>query len=540
MSKEPRKRKSGKPSQRGGGGEATSLDALSGLDEESLRQLRDVLRAAQLQPEGGDDDPVALFDEFLSRLQAFSEGESQGEDDLFEIVVMSLSQLVIEEHGGDPRARDARAAIYARLDEAVVDEDLDAAGLVLVAKVLSDSGWSVPDSLKTQLIATLDAGGSVEAGEGDLGSALLDIVQATEGDPFAAYDALNSVLAAFPSDAAARMVATLGETRAPVLLHTLAGFAMHRDPQLAIAAIQELKHAATAGAVESSLVERLVRMRPWLPVERQGPLDEAIRALRSQALPPIEAERPKAAKTYLLACDGSGAGGALASLKASDGWRFVAAMTKPAGVEDVLSMEGLSKAHVDATVRGMRENVLAAETDVAGVARYLQLALGENVAAGTPPPFKLINFVENLGLGPIAPRPISPGDLIAEILANLPAADTDAAALARAHKATIGGALEGPWFEAGEPVELFLQPIRGVKARVKAMLTVYLPERRLFWVRAMALTAFALQMDRRAFGSLGSSLALVGREIASGAPMDKIPLMRQIADTSVRAFQSRG
>ena len=65
-----------------------------------------------------------------------------------------------------------------------------------------------------------------------------------------------------------------------------------------------------------------------------------------------------------MACDGSGAGGALASMKASDGWRFVAAMTRPAGVEEVLSLEGASKAHVDATVRGMRESVMAAQTDV--------------------------------------------------------------------------------------------------------------------------------------------------------------------------------
>ncbi len=33
---------------------------------------------------------------------------------------------------------------------------LDAAGLVLVAKILSDSGWSVPDSLKPRLVDMLE------------------------------------------------------------------------------------------------------------------------------------------------------------------------------------------------------------------------------------------------------------------------------------------------------------------------------------------------------------------------------------------------
>jgi hypothetical protein len=34
-------------------------------------------------------------------------------------------------------------------------------------------------------------------------------------------------------------------------------------------------------------------------------------------------------------------------------------------------------------------------------------------------------------------------------------------------------------------------------------------------------------------------LALVGRDIASDSPLDQIPLMKQVAEISVRAFESR-
>jgi hypothetical protein len=34
-------------------------------------------------------------------------------------------------------------------------------------------------------------------------------------------------------------------------------------------------------------------------------------------------------------------------------------------------------------------------------------------------------------------------------------------------------------------------------------------------------------------------LALVGRDIASGAPLDQIPLMRQIAEVSVQVFEEQ-
>jgi hypothetical protein len=514
-------------------------DILDALDEKTLAYIQEMLDAGF-----DEEDPLALFDELLVRLEADGEAQIQDDqteddDDFFNALVASLTQTSIDANGGDPGAREIKAAVLERLDAALKDKKLEAAGLVLVAKILNDSGWTVPESLKSEVVDLLESAGvAAEGGSGDLTAALSDIAEAAEGDPFAAYDAVNSVLAAFPSEAAARMVATLGSGRKPVLLHTLAGFAMHRDPRLAIAAIEELRRAARSGRVESALVERLVRMRPWLPADRQGPLDETIRALRAQAQAPVEAERPTATKCFVMACDGSGAAGTLASLRDSGGWRFVAAMTKAAGVEEVLSLEGLRKAEADATLRGMRGSVTAAATDVEGVSRYLQIALGENLAAKNPPPFKLIRFVESLGLGPIAPRVLSPADLIAEMLEDLPETEKNAAAVARAHKNVLGGALEETWFEAGEPVERLLAPLKG-RARVKAVLESCLPERRAFWTRACALTAFALRLDRKAYGALGRDLALVGRDIASGAAFEDIALMRQIAGMTVRAYESR-
>ena len=539
----PKKPTNGKASKSKGGKAASGdplLDVFGALDEEALARVRETLRARTQTFEG--DDPLTLFEDFLHRLETFAERDIAEDEDFFDDVVMSLTQLGIDENGGDPQARAIKAALNEKLEQALTDGRLDVSGLVLVAKVLTDSGWAVPEPLKARVVESLEAasGTAADVGGGvDLRTTLADIAHAAQGDAFAAHESLNSVLSAFPSEAAAKMVATLASERAPVLLQTLAGFTMHQDQVVAMAAIDELKYVAAAGPIESALVERLVRMRPWLPIDRQGPLDDAIRALRAQALPPVNTQRPAVAKCFVLACDGAGAGGTLTSLKATDGWRFVAAMTKPAGVAEVLSLEGMPKTHVDATVRAMRENVVAAQTDVAGVARYIQLALGENVAAKSPPPFKLIALAENLGLGPLAPRICSPADLIAETLADLPESAKDAAAVARAQKAVTGGALASPWFEAGEAVERLLAPVRGPKARANAVLTAYLPDRREFWTRVCALTAFVLLLDRKTFGSLGPNLALVGREIASGASLGTIPLMRDIATMTVRAYESR-
>ena len=514
----------------------------SGPRAHRVRRAESRVRSAppkveRAEPLDEEPDPLYLFEMLLDRLSKPDDRDDEGM--FFHAVVATLSGLAIAENGGDPWARERRSAIYDRLDEALDEARLDATALVLIAKIFADANWRVPNGLKRCVVSNLEEVGT-DGGEAELKAALAEIVEAAEGDPFAVYDAISSVLAAFPSETAARMVATIGEAPVPVLLHALSGFAMHRDAQLASAAILELKRVgAAAGGVESSLVERMVRMRPWIPSDRQALLDDAIRALRPHAGEPSVRTRPKTAKCYLLACDNSGGCGAMSSLKADDGWRFVAAMCKPSGVDEVLSLEGLTKAEAEATLGGMRDSVLAAETDVAGFAGYLQLMIGENVASQTPPPYRLIAIAEAMGLGPLAPRIVGPGDLIADLLADLPETERDADALARAHQAVLGGVIEAQWFESGEIVERLLAPIRGAKAREKSLLAGYLPERRAFWTRQCALSAFALSHEEGTHGKLGRSLALVGREIATGAAFESIPLMRQIAANTARAVQGR-
>ena len=228
----PRKPKSGKPqgarSRPVAEPRSPLLDLLMTLDEETLARVQEALRG---ETDDDDDDPLALFDEFLGKVETFDERDFRANEELFEEIVAVLTQLLIDENGGDREARELRATIYDRLDEAIASDRLHAAGLMLAAKILSDSGWSVPDRLKSQLVDALDAeeGATSGRGGGDLKSALAEIVEAAEGDAFVAHDALNSMLAAFPSEVAARMIATFGAASFAVMSHALAGFAMHRD-----------------------------------------------------------------------------------------------------------------------------------------------------------------------------------------------------------------------------------------------------------------------------------------------------------------------
>src|SRR2546430_8206137 len=94
------------------------------------------------------------------------------------------------------------------------------------------------------------------------------------------------------------------------------------------------------------------------------------------------------------------------------------------------------------------------------------------------------------------------------------------------------------WFEAGEELENLLYPVKGFKQRVAKLSKAYLPERRIFWARLCAISALALRGNEKTRHSPWKQLALVGRDIGLDLPLDQIPLMKQIAETSVRAFES--
>jgi hypothetical protein len=213
-------------------------------------------------------------------------------------------------------------------------------------------------------------------------------------------------------------------------------------------------------------------------------------------------------------------------------------MMKFAGVADVVVLSELSKSGMDDMVRQMK-SMPVMETDLAGITRMLGLAIADNFASGNPPPFKLVEVVESLGLSPIHPDHASPMEIITGLLADLPPEQTNPIAVASAHADILDSEFKYQWFEAGEALEDLLYPVKGAKQRIAKLMKAYLPERRFFWARQCAISALAMCGDEKTRHSPWKQLALVGRDIASDLPLDQIPLMKQVAEISVRAFERR-
>jgi hypothetical protein len=517
---------------------------VEGMDEDMLAQLRQVLQTEM--DFAGDpfdgEDPVELFAEYLD---ACVQGDAD-EDDRNELLVdllIGLNGLNIDANGGDRQAREKIQAIHDLLDEAIENQTLRGPDLMITVKTFAEAGWAIPDRHKQAVAAALEAappdsnGPSASA----LVSSLLELANQVDQNPFEIHEHLNALTAALPAEASiAVLSALIGARSAPAIEQAVAGFALHLDAAVARAMCEALVASAERAPVASMQIERLVRMRAWLPAARQAPLDAAIRAMRLNALPPAKVDLPKVIKCYSSACDGAGTRSLFVTQKTGPrDYQIATVMMKVAGVADALVLRELPKSVMDEMVREMKSSMATAETDLAGVTRMLGLAVADNFASGNLPPFKLVEVVESFGLGPIHPDHSSPMDIIATLLADLPPEQTNPAAVARAHADMLDNEFADHWFEVGDALEDLLYPIKGSERRVATLMKDYLPDRRQFWVRQCAISALALHFDQGKSNARWKQLALVGRDIASGASLDEIPLMRQIAEVSVEAFESQ-
>ena len=519
------------------------LDILQNLGEEEITMLREIMQSELgADPEMlGSSDAVGLFAQYLESC-AQRDIEDDDRAEYLEQLTLELGDLKVASNGGDREAREKIQAIYDLLDDSIEARTMEPVDVVLTGKMLTDAGLTVPDSMKHALAEALQGASadSFDGATGSIVSLLLEVADQTGQNPFDVYGDLSSMLAAFPPEASAPILFELVAANKAVIAQAVAGFILHSEAVLAQAAAEALAASARQTPVESSLIERLVRMRPWLPPIRQAQLDATIRALRSNALPPVKQETPKLIKCHVSVCDGSGGRSLFATQRLGARYQFACIMMKAEGVAVATVLPDLPKSEMDDIVRQLKSTMPVMETDLAGIARMLELSISENVASGLLPPFTLVEVVERLGLGPIHPDPATPIDIITGLLADLPPDQTNQAAVARANVDILESELEHQWFEAGETLEDLLYPIKGFKQRVAKLMTAFLPERRVFWARQCAISALAMRSGEKVRSWPWKQLALVGREIASGVPLDQIPLMKHVAETSVRAFERRG
>ena len=374
------------------------LDMLKNMDEDVVDMLRQSIeKEMDFSPElFSPEDPVDLFAEYLERCTPGSVDEDEKNELLADLVEV-LSELKVDSNGGDREAREKIQAIYDLLDNAIEGHSMHPIDMLMTGKIFTDAGWAVPDSLRRAMAEALQAAppDTQAVGENSIISALLEVADQVGQNPFDVHEHVNSLLAGFPVEASVMLLLALVAGKKPVIDQAVVGFVLHADAVLAQSVAEALAASATKSPVESSLIERLVRIRPWLPQTRHARLDATMRAMRLNALPPVKTELPKVIKCYVSVCDGSGTRSLFVTQRVGAHYQIASVMMKLAGVADAMVLPELPKSGMDDIVRQMKTSMPVTETDLAGIHRMLALALADNFASGNPPPFKLVEVVES-------------------------------------------------------------------------------------------------------------------------------------------------
>jgi len=457
----------------------------------------------------------------------------------------ALDVLRLRANGGNTDAGRAIAAVRADIAAALAKQGAAPGTLMLLARAFAQAELDPGEALQQAVLNAVEARSGAmppEPEQTNPGNEL-EAIAAALGDPFAIYAELAATGAAFPPEHRAAMAAALAMSDNAAVREAALGFACAADRATSAAALHALARPPPGHPVPSRLVERLVRLRPWLAEGRRAELDAAVRALRPTVMPPAPAPRPEIRRILSTLCDGAGAQSLFGLARQGRRFALAAVLVKTgAGITDAWVAEGLSRTEAEAMIGQMTAaGIETTEIPIALLERRLADALAANLARDVPPPFGLLQVAETLGLGPLHPEAVPPLVLATDLLAGLPAERTDAAAALAAHRASAGweqdfSVLES-WFEAGEEVEALLHPLRTRKQRIEAVLTQLLPERRGFWAERCAWMAAVLRESAEAENDACVDFALVARDLAGERPLDTMPLAARIAAATVQAFQ---
>lgn len=462
------------------------------------------------------------------------------------ILQSALDSLRLNMNGGAPQAREEIEEVRQEVAKGLSRGGLPPAVLMLVAKAFVEAQLDPGRALQEAMMDAMETEGNVDGSAMDpqaMSDELAKVAKALDDDPFAIHAEIASSGAAFPAEHRGSMAAAFAASDIPAIREAALGYALDPDADVCATVLSVLSGARGGQPVSSTSVDRLVRIRPWLPEARRPGLDAAIRALRPKATPPLPATRPEIRTVLASMCDGSGAQSLFSIVKRGRRLALASVLVKAGvGVADAWVRDGMTKSEAEDIVKQIVASASAVDVSIGLLERRVADALVANLDRGVPPPFGLLQVTEILGLGSLRPEAVSATTLVDELLADVPTALTDAKAALASHRASARWIDEietvSSWFEAGDAVDALLRPLKTRLQRIDAMLTMYLPARRMFWAERCAWMA-AMFKEATDHGTQNwIDFALVARDFAGDQPLSMFPITKLIAEASADVFAS--
>jgi hypothetical protein len=487
--------------------------ALDRYCESSPREIFAALAgAARHMPPGGKDEPLAVGYLFLLQrlLEHLRYRTDQGYPDATKLIA------------------DFQADVVAQVEAGNVDGRM----LAFVAGALHQS--KIPASPE---LAAASAKQPVDQDEdeplpADVHVALAGIMEACAGDPFMTVGALTETGHAMPVEARRALASALAlagnaGARGAAVLFLL-------DPDSAVRRAIAAALAQVGASLTPTDVRRLIAMRNWRPENERAEVDAVIRKARAAGIDCAPWEAGSIEAIVATSVDGAAAQGFLLISPAGRKKRISSLLIK-GGIADAWSGEPESRRQIEVSLAaaGMDAPTIAVSRSYLDRTVAHQLAL--SIEKREAPPFGLLQVAETIGGADWQPARMAFGEALAGLIAEVPKAMCEPAALAsvlrKSNEPAELEAITQSWFEDDPQVAQAVERARG---RARAKLADYLLQsaiarRRDRWAEIVLRTALWMREAPQSDDLCWRELALVAKALADGRDVTEIGLMRDIA-----------
>ena len=221
----------------------------------------------------------------------------------------ALDALRLRANGGDVGAGRAIEEVRKGIEQTLVKDGAAPEVLIMIARAFALAELDPGEALQEAVEAAMEAqSAAMPPGQepADIGDQFDDLAASFGDDPFAIYANLAATAAAFPAEHRAAMASALAMSNRAAVREAVLGFACEADPTTSTAALMALAQPPRGRPVSSTMVERLVRMRPWLAETRRASLDAAVRVLRRRPRHPSRFRGRRSAASWHPCATGPG------------------------------------------------------------------------------------------------------------------------------------------------------------------------------------------------------------------------------------------
>jgi hypothetical protein len=499
-------------------------DAFDRYCESSSREIFAAFTgAARHMPPAGQDEPLAIGYLFLLQrlLEHLRYRTDQGHADAAKLIADFQAAVVTQVEDGDVDRR-MLAFVGGALHQSKIPASPELAAASVRQPVDQDEDGPLPT---------------------DIRAALAGILEACDGDPFMTVGALTEAGHAMPVEARGALAGALAlagnaRARGAAVLFLL-------DPNSAVRRVAAGGLAQVAASLTPAEVRRLIAMRNWRPENERAEVDAVIRKARAAGIDCAPWEAGSIEAIVATAVDGATAQGFLLISPAGRKKRISSVLTK-GGIADAWSGEPESRRQIEMSLAaaGMDTPTLAVSRSYLDriVAHELALSIEKREA----PPFGLLQVAETIGGADWQPARMAFGETLAGLIAEVPKAMCEQAALAsvlrKSNELAELEAVAQSWFEDDPQVA---QAVERVHGRDRAKLATYLLQsiiarRRDRWADIVLRTALWMREAPPEADLCWRELTIVAKALVDGRDVTEIGLMRDVALRTIAVFREAG